>query len=62
MNDNVFSYQGTAGITYNFAEQYAVNIAYRYIATSKPEDFGRIFQAHLASAGVSYRFDCDTYK
>lgn len=62
VNDNVFSYQGTAGITYNFAEQYAVNLAYRYIATSKPEDFGRVFQAHLASAGVSYRFDCDTYK
>lgn len=62
VNDNVFSYQGTAGITYNFAEQYAINLAYRYIATNKPEDFGRIFQAHLASAGVSYRFDCDTYK
>ena len=32
--DNSFAYQGTAGLTYNFSENYAVNLAYRYVATS----------------------------
>lgn len=61
-NDNVFAYQGTAGLTYNFAENYAVNIAYRYVATSRPDNFGRVFQAHMANAGAIYRFDYGNYK
>lgn len=60
--DSAFAYQGTAGITYNFAENYAVNLAYRYIATDKPGGFGKVFQAHLASVGVVYRFDQGNYK
>lgn len=61
-NDNAFAYQGTAGLTYNFAENYAVNLAYRFVATDKTDGFGRVFQAHLASVGVVYRFDQATYK
>jgi opacity protein-like surface antigen len=60
--DNVFAYQGTAGITYNFSENYAVNLAYRYVATDRPEGFGRVFQAHIANAGVVYHFDRGNYK
>ncbi len=62
VSDSAFAYQGTAGITYNFAENYAVNLAYRYAATDKPNGFGRIFQAHMANAGVVYRFDRGNYK
>ncbi|KTD30898.1 opacity protein-like surface antigen [Legionella moravica] len=62
VSDSAFAYQGTAGITYNFAENYAVNLAYRYVATDKPNGFGEIFQAHIASAGAVYRFDQVNYK
>ncbi|MCL5272669.1 MAG: outer membrane beta-barrel protein [Gammaproteobacteria bacterium] len=62
VSDSVFAYQGTAGITYNFAENYAVNLAYRYTATNTPNGFGSTFQAHIANAGVIYRFDQGNYK
>lgn len=61
-NDNVFAYQGTLGLTYNFAENYALNVAYRYTATNKPDGFGEVFQAHMASVGVVYHFDRLSYK
>lgn len=61
-NESKFAYQGTLGFTYNFAENYAANIAYRYVATGNGGDFGRAYQAHLASAGVIYRFDKGYYK
>lgn len=56
-----FAYQGTAGITYNFAESYSVNLAYRYVATNKNSTFGKTFQAQIASVGAIYRFDGATY-
>lgn len=59
---SVFAYQGTGGFTYNFSENYAANIAYRYVGTERPNEFGKIFQAHLASVGVIYRFDGNNYK
>ncbi|MDP3267577.1 MAG: outer membrane beta-barrel protein [Legionella sp.] len=59
---NSFAYQGTAGITYNFAENYAVNLSYRYAATGKTSEFGKVIQMHLANAGVIYRFDYGNYK
>lgn len=61
-NESAFAYQGTAGITYNFSENYAVNLAYRYVSTDKIDGFGSVFQAHLASAGAIYRFDQGNYK
>ncbi|RUR06181.1 outer membrane protein [Legionella sp. km772] len=60
-HEGAFAYQGTAGITYNFAENYAVNLAYRYVATNKIDTFGRSYQAQLASAGAIYHFDGGTY-
>lgn len=61
-SDNVFAYQATAGLTYNFAENYAVNLAYRYAATERANPLGKVYQMHIASAGVVYRFDEGSYK
>lgn len=60
--DNEFTYQGTAGLTYNFAENYALNVAYRYMATTHASSFGDNYQAHIANAGFVYRFDRGSYK
>ncbi|MDP3558757.1 MAG: outer membrane beta-barrel protein [Legionellaceae bacterium] len=61
-SNSVFSYQGTAGIAYHFAENYSLDLAYRYIATDHSNELGSIFQANLASVGVTYRFDDAQYK
>lgn len=61
-SDSAFAYQGTVGITYNFSENYAANLAYRYIATDNSSNFGKTYQAHLASVGAIYRFDQGNYK
>lgn len=60
--DAAFAYQGIAGITFNFAENYAINANYRYIATSPLRSFGTVFQAHIANVGVTYRYDGVKYK
>jgi opacity protein-like surface antigen len=57
-----FAYQGTAGLTYNFTENYALNIAYRYVGTTQVNGLGKVFQGHLASVGVIYRFNEYNYK
>ncbi|MDF1758063.1 MAG: outer membrane beta-barrel protein [Legionellaceae bacterium] len=62
VNSSAFAYQGNAGITYNFAENYALTIGYRYITTLKIYDFGKVFQAHIANIGATYRFDGNNYK
>lgn len=61
-SDSAFTYQGTAGVTFNFAENYAVNAAYRYVVTNQTDGFGKIFQAQIASLGVVYHFDQGIYK
>ncbi|MDP1604816.1 MAG: outer membrane beta-barrel protein [Legionella sp.] len=61
-SNGVFAYQGTAGLTFNFAENYALNIAYRYVGTDRVHDLGRVFQANLATLGVIYRFNENGYK
>lgn len=60
--DSAFAYQGTAGLTFNFSENYALNVAYRYIGTTKINQLGKNFQTNLASVGVVYRFDEYKYK
>jgi len=60
--NNVFAYQATGGLTYNFAETYALNIGYRYVATENVGNFGKMFQSHLANVGAIYRFDGNNYK
>lgn len=61
-SDTTFAYQGTVGLTYNFSDNYAINVAYRYIATPEIDNFGKNVQSHLASGGVIYRFDTPNYK
>lgn len=61
-SNTVFAYQATAGLTYNFAENYALNVGYRYVGSERVDDFGKVFQAHLATLGVIYRFNENSYK
>jgi len=56
-SNNVFAYQARAGLTYNFAEDYALGIGYRYIITNKVHSLGKSFQANLALGSITYRFD-----
>jgi len=60
--ENEFAYQGMVGFTYNFAENYAVDIGYRYVATAGQGSYGRVFQDHIANAAVIYHFDRGFYK
>lgn len=62
MNDSSFAYQGTAGLNYNFSENYTANLAYRYVSTTSSDNLGTRYQAHIASAGVVYHFDYGNYK
>lgn len=61
-SDSAFAYQGTAGLTYNFAENWALNIAYRYVGTTTINALGKVFQGNLGSVGVVYRFNEYYYK
>jgi opacity protein-like surface antigen len=61
-SDGVFAYQATAGLAYNFAENYALDIAYRFLGTQHIEPFGRRLQANLATLGATYRFNELSYK
>lgn len=61
-SNGVFAYQGTLGITYNFAENYALDLAYRYVGTEQPDKLGKIFKASMASISAIYRFDEANYK
>lgn len=61
-SSSTFAYQGTVGFTFNFVENYALNLAYRYIGTPRIANLGKTFQGNLASVGVVYRFDEYKYK
>lgn len=61
-SNSVFAYQGTLGLAYNFVDNYSLDIEYRYIGTNNVSQLGKIFQANLAIAGVTYRFDGGLYK
>lgn len=60
--NTVFAYQGKAGLSYNFAENYSLYLGYRYFATNKVRNWGKSFQAHAADLGLTYRFDEAEYK
>lgn len=62
IESSAFAYHGDAGITLNFAENYALYISYRYLTTAKIVDFGKAFQGHIANVGATYRFDGNNYK
>ncbi len=60
--DSAFAYQGTAGVTFNFSENYALSVAYRYVGTDNVFELGKIYQAHLANFSIIYRYDEAKYK
>jgi opacity protein-like surface antigen len=51
-----FAYQGIAGLTYNFSNRFAINAAYRYLATANNDTWGKPLQAQMADVGLVYRF------
>ena len=57
-----FAYQGTIGLSYNFAENFSLDAAYRYFRTTQIDNLGDSFQAHLITGGVTYRFDDALFK
>ncbi len=57
-----FAYQGAAGLTFQFSENYALNIGYRYVATVRDNTLGHFFQTQLFNVGAIYRFDGNNYK
>ena len=59
---SAFTYQGTAGLTFNYAEHFSLDLAYRYLGTDKVGYLGKIFQANLVTVGATYRFDGNRYK
>jgi len=61
-SNTVFAYQGMAGVTYNFAENWAATIGYRYMGTDSTRYWGKRFQAHMGNVGVIYRFEEAEYK
>jgi len=61
-SSSAVAYQATAGLTFNYSENYAFNVGYRYVATTRIHDLGKVFQANLANVGVVYRFDEARYK
>jgi opacity protein-like surface antigen len=62
LNNNAFAYQGTAGLTFHFSENYGLNVSYRYVGTTRLDTLGSIFQAHLITGGAIYRFDGCEFK
>lgn len=62
INQDSFAYQGTAGLTHNFRNNFAVNAAYRYLASTETSYWGKVFQAHMADIGIIYRFDWVGFK
>tara|TARA_Y100000588_G_scaffold87554_1_gene93291 strand:- start:606 stop:1244 length:639 start_codon:yes stop_codon:yes gene_type:complete len=61
-SNSVFAYQASGGLTYNFRENWALNFLYRYLATEKIDDLGKVFQTHNANLELVYRFDGCNYK
>ena len=62
VSTSAFAYQGIVGITYNFAENYALALSYRYFATPHVFDLDHIFQANFGNLSVIYRFDYNKYQ
>lgn len=61
-SDNVFAYQAQAGATYNFSENYALNIAFRFIGSDRAQNLGKVYETYNGTVGIVYRFDEASYK
>ncbi len=62
VDDTVFAYQGMAGLSYAVSEQTAIQLGYKYFATSTPKydvGFGKVkapYRTHNLELGVRYSF------
>jgi len=61
-NNNTFAYHGSAGLNFNFSENYGLYVGYRYIGTTHIDTLGSTFQAHMLTGGAIYRFDSCEFK
>lgn len=59
---SIFAYQASAGLSYNFAENFSLYVNYRYLGGGELKNMGENYQAHIAMGGVTYRFDGGLYK
>ncbi|WP_131783600.1 outer membrane protein [Legionella gresilensis] len=55
-NVNSFAYQGMGGLSYSFTEKFAINAAYRYMATTNTGKWGKTLQAQMGNVAAVYRF------
>lgn len=62
INSSAFAYQATAGVNFNFSEDYSLAFYYRYVGTNQISALGSVFQAHLFNGSLTYRFDIDEFK
>lgn len=56
-NDNVFAYQGIAGLNYNFDNTTSMQFDYRYFGTSSVKAFGKRWTNHTLNLGLTMHFD-----
>ncbi len=57
VNDNLFAYQGTVGLSYDIKANASVDLSYRYLRTSPAKNINIIaYQANLVRLGFTYRF------
>lgn len=61
-NNYSLTYQGTAGIMYNFAENYSLSASYHFMSTTHINTLGSNFQTSLINGAITYRFDDCEYK
>jgi opacity protein-like surface antigen len=62
ITSTLFAYEGSAGLTLNFVENYALAAGYRYVGTPNNSNVGRNFQINMANVSVIYRYDSARYK
>jgi len=61
-NNYALAYQGTAGLIYNFAENWSMSASYHFMSTTHINTLGSNFQTSLVNGGLTYRFDECEYK
>lgn len=61
-NNYALAYQGTAGLIFNFAENYSLSASYHFMSTTHINTLGSNFQTSLINGGITYRYDECEYK
>jgi len=61
-NNYSLAYQVTAGLIYNFVENWSLSASYHFMSTTHINTLGSNFQTSLVNGGITYRFDECEYK